>query len=183
MSSLSLRERRLVAILMLIGMIAFVWLIIISPIAAGFTERAQTRIRLGQTFAANERLMASLPRLRAQAEQLKLSDGRFHIAAPTAAAAVEALKERMAEQITNAGAELKSMQDVPDRARWVRAAAECRLTLAQLVGLLEKLQNDVPYLVITTLTISADRATQSGKLDILDVRIEAAGTYSLSNTQ
>ncbi len=183
MMSLSLRERRLIAILILFAMMAFAWFIIIAPIASGFTARAEERVRLSQTFAANERLIASLPRLRAQAERLKLGDARFHIAAPNAGAAAEILKERMADQITAAGAELKSMQDVAGRPGWVSAWAECRLTLPQLLGLLEKLQNDPPYLVITTLTISADRATQSGKLDALDVRIEAAGTYNISNAR
>lgn len=183
MMSLSLRERRLVAILILLGMIAVAWFGIIAPIANSFAARAAERVRLSQTFAANERLIASLPRLRAQAERLKLDDARFHFVAPNAGAAAELLKERMANQITAAGAELKSMQDVPARPGWVSAWAECRLTLPQLLGLLETLQNDAPYLVITTLTISADRATQSGKLDALDVRIETAGTFSLSNAR
>ena len=183
MMGLSLRERRLIAILVLIAMIAFVSLVIVSPIVSGFASRADERVRLTQTFAANERLIASLPRLRAQAERLKLADANYHIVAPNAGVALETLKERLAEQIAVSGAELKSMQDVPDRPGWVRAWAECRLTLPQLLGLLEKLQNDPPYLLITTLTISADRATQSGKLDALDVRIEAAGSYRLPITQ
>ncbi len=182
-TSLSTRERRLIALFVLIGMIAVIWLGIISPIAGGFTARSQDRLRLTQTFSANERLIASLPRLRAQAERLKFGDARFHMKVPKAGLAVEILKERMTEQIAAAGGQLKSVQDVPDRPGWVRAWAECRLSLPQLMGLLEKFQNDTPYLVIATLTVSADRATQSGKLDVLDVRIEVAGTYSPSNAR
>ena len=70
------------------------------------------------------------------------------------------------------------MQEVSDRPGWARAWVEARMTLPQMIATLEKVQNQPPYLVVNSLTISADRALQSGKLDLMDIRIEASSPAS-----
>ena len=50
--------------------------------------------------------------------------------------------------------------------------------LDQLTKFLGDLQNQSPYLVITNVTIAADRAFQSGRLDIMDVKVDVAIPYS-----
>jgi hypothetical protein len=178
MTSLSPRERKLVALLILVGLIAIIWLAILSPILSGFAARAEERTRLTDTFARNARLIGGIARLRGQAEHQKIDAARFHIVAPTPTAATETLKERLAADITAAGGDVRSVQDIADRTGWVRAWAEGRMTLPQIITLLDKVQNTPPFLVTTSLTISADRAAQSGKLDLMDVRLEAAGSHT-----
>ncbi len=178
MNSLSARERRLVAIGILIALIAFVWLGLVAPILSGFSERTVERARLTDMFARNERLIAGIPKLRVAAEAQKRDAPRFHTNGNNIAVATELLKERLGSQITAIGGEVRSIQEVSDRPGWARASAESRMTLPQLIGILEKLQNEPPYLAVETLTISADRALQSGKLDLMDIRIEVSSPIS-----
>ncbi len=179
MNRLSSRERKLVAILILLTLVALVWLAIVSPILSGFTARAAEQDRLVARFSGNERLIASMSRLRAQAEVQKLDAARFHDAAPDLATASEQLQERLTNQIAQDGGELKSVQDVSDRPGWVRASADGRISLPQLLNLLDHLQNNAPLLVVNALSLSADRALQSGHLDLMEFHLEVSGNPAL----
>ena len=172
MTSLSLRERRLIAILLLLAMIAIVWLGLVSPILSGFKDRAEKHQLLQQEFARNERQIGTISSLRRSVENQRLADSDFRTSGDTIAAATETLKERLGTVITGQGGELRAVQDVSERPGWARIWAEAKMTLPQLVATLGKLQNQKPLLVVNGVTISADRAQQSGKLDIMDVRIE-----------
>lgn len=174
MTSLSLRERRLIAILVLLAMIAALWLGLISPLIGGFASRADETRQLQQLFARNERQVAAIPALRRNAELQKLVDTDFRTPGDTVASATENLKERLGNTVTAQGGELRAVQDVSDRPGWARVWVEGRMSLAQLVSTLTRVQNQKPYLVINSVTVSADRALQSGKLDIMDVRIEVS---------
>ena len=178
MNNLTARERKIVAIGILVALIALIWFALISPILSGFAERTAERERLSTAFGRNERLIASIPRLRTVIERRAIDRANFHTAGDTPAAATEALKERLGGQIAANGGELRAMQDVEDKSGWVRAWVEARMTLPQLIGTLEKIQNQPPYLAVNSLTISADRALQSGKLDLMDIRIEASSPAS-----
>ncbi len=180
MNSLTARERKLVAIGILVALIALVWFALISPIMAGFDARAVERERLSAAFARNERLIASIPRLRTVIERRAVDAKNFQTEGDTFAAATEALKERLGGQIAASGGELRAMQEVEDKPGWARAWVEARMTLPQLIGTLEKIQNQPPYLAVNSLTISADRALQSGKLDLMDIRIEVSSPASAS---
>ena len=180
MNSLTTRERKLVAIGILIALIALIWGIVISPIWAAFDARVAERERLAGEFARNERLIDSIPRLRKMIEARAVDAANFHTRGKNAAAATEALKERLGEQVVSAGGELRAVQETGDRPHWVRAWVEARMTLPQLISVLEKVQNQRPYLAVNSLTISADRALQSGKLDLMDIRIEASSPTSLA---
>ena len=83
MSGLSDRERRLIAVLILVALIAFGWLAVLSPIISGFETRAAERERLALVQASNQRLIDNIARLRRQAEAQKADSARFHIIAPT----------------------------------------------------------------------------------------------------
>jgi hypothetical protein len=178
MNSLTARERKLVAIGILVALIALVWVMLISPIASGFAQRAAERERLSARFASNERLIASIPRLRNAIENRAADFKNFRTEGESFAAVIEALKERLGSQIAANGGELRAMQEVSDRPGWVRAWVEARMTLPQMIATLEKVQNQPPYLAVNSLTISADRALQSGKLDLMDIRIEASSPAS-----
>jgi type II secretory pathway component PulM len=172
MNSLSPRERRLIAIALLLGVIALVWLAIILPFFDGFTSRAEQRALLQQQFARNERQIATIAPLRRSIELQRLNKSDFRTAGDSVVAATETLKERLSDLVTANGGELRAVQDVSDQPGWARIWAESRMSLPQLVSTLTKVQNQPPYLAVNGVTISADRALQSGKLDIMDVRIE-----------
>lgn len=183
MSGLTSRERKLVAILILMALFALVWLAVLSPILSGFAARATEQEMLVARFAGNERLIASMSRLRAQAEGQKRDAARFHDAAPDLATASEQLQERLTNQIAQDGGELKSVQDVSDQPGWVRASADGRISLPQLLALLDHLQNKPPLLVVNTLSLSADRALQSGHLDLMEFHLEVSGNPALSKSR
>lgn len=174
MNSLTQRERKLVAIGLLVGLIALIWYAFASPVLDGFVRRSAEREALAARFASNERLIASIPRLRKAIETRSADAKNFRIEGETLTAVTETLKEKLGAHIAASGGELRAMQDVSDQPGWARAWVEARMTLPQLISALEKIQNQPPYLAVNAVTISADRALQSGRLDLMDIRIEAS---------
>ena len=51
------------------------------------------------------------------------------------------------------------------------------------ISALTKAQNQTPFLVVNGVSIAADKALQSGKLDILDVRIEVSSPIALTKSR
>ncbi len=182
-ANMSARERKLVAILILLGLLAALWLGLISPVINGFTGRAALREQLHGEFARNERQIASIPRLRRSIEQQRLGNADFRTAGPNVLAATETLKERMTDLVSTEGGELRAVQDVSNRPGWARIWIEAKMTLPQLVSALTKAQNQTPFLVVNGVSIAADKALQSGKLDILDVRIEVSSPIALTKSR
>lgn len=183
MTSLSARERRLVAILLLLALIAGLWLGVLSPLLSGFAERAETRTALQQQFARNERQIAAIARLRQTIESQRESSSDYRTPGKTPSDAAENLKERLTNLVVGAGGELRAVQDASERPGWVRVWVEARLTLPQLVTTLTKVQNQAPFLEVNGVTIAADRALQSGKLDVMDVRIEVSSPIALTQSR
>ena len=182
MTSLSDRERRLVALLILVAAITLAWLAVISPILAGFEARAAERERLALVQASNQRLIDNVARLRRQAEAQKTDRARFHVIAPTAEAAAEQLKDRVSTLIGEAGGEVRALQDIEAAEGRIELRIEARVGDAELARLIERLQNAEPLMVVRTLSVSAPAglggdlaASQSRKLDI---RIDVAASHS-----
>jgi type II secretory pathway component PulM len=181
MTSLSDRERRLVAILILVAVIAIAWLAVLSPIIAGFEARAAERERLALVQASNQRLIDNIARLRRQAEAQKADSARFHIIAPTPEAASEQLKDRIAALIASGDGEVRALADVEAGEGRIELRIEARLPEAQLASLLERLGNAEPLLIITALSVAAsgaEPAAQSSQSRQLDVRIDVAASHS-----
>lgn len=174
MRSLSARERKLVAVLLLIGALALLHLIVVGPIVDGFRERADRREMLVRQYQANQRLVDSMPRLRRWAEQQRASLRDFVLNAANPAAASVALQERLQNQIEAAGGELRSVEEAAAGEGLVGARASVRMTLDQLTRLLNELQNRPPYLNVEALSVSADQALISNRLDILEVSLEVS---------
>lgn len=167
----------MVAVLILVAILAAVWLGIVAPLLDGFAGRASERARLATVFAANNRLVASVPRLRRAAERQAADAARFALVAPDQAAAAEVLKERLSDAIVRAGGQVRSTQDVESDPGWVAASAEARLRYPALIALLADLQNQAPYLAISTFSVAADRGAQTGAPDILEVHLEAIARH------
>jgi type II secretory pathway component PulM len=181
MTGLSDRERRLVAVLILVAVIAFGWLAVLSPIIGGFQARAAERERLALVQASNQRLIDNIARLRRQAEAQKADSARFHVIAPTPEAAAEQLKERIAALVAAGGGEVRALADVEAGEGRIELRIEARLPEGQVAGLLERLQNASPLMIVTALTIAApgaDPAAQASQSRQLDVRIDVAASHS-----
>ncbi len=174
MRRLSQRESSLIAIGLLVLALALIWAFLIAPFASGFAERGDQREMLRMAYERNSRLINAIPAMRRQAEKQRGLGNLFLIAAPNAGLARGKLRERLRGQISAVGGQVTAVQDVPSAPGTVRAWVQGRMTLAQLSSLLAATNDTPPYLVIESLRISADRALETGHLDILDIRLEAS---------
>jgi type II secretory pathway component PulM len=182
MTSLSDRERRLIAILILIALIALGWLAILSPILAGFEARAAERERLALVQASNQRLIDNVARLRRQAEAQHADMAQYHLIAPTPEAAAEQLKDQLSALIGAAGGEVRALQDIESAEGRIVLRIEARLADGQVARLLERLMNAQPLLVVRALSVSApaalgpDRSAPSSRN--LDIRLDVSASFS-----
>jgi len=174
MKPLSPRERKLVAAGLLVAAFALLWLAIVQPIISGFSERDDRRESLIAQYQQNERLIGRIGALRRAAEDQNRLRSVYAIAAPDAVQGGERLKERLELSLEGAGGELRASESVDAPAGWVRASASALVSNQQLVAWLARLGNYPPYLVIESLTVGADRAVNSNRLDLMDVKIEAS---------
>jgi type II secretory pathway component PulM len=178
MKPLSTRERKLVAILLLLLLIAAGWALILSPMIDGFSSRAGQRALLRATYERNSRLINAGPALRRQAERLRPVAAQVALGGATIGVARDRLQERLRKDFADAGGELTASEDAPSSANDVHAWVQGRISLADLAELLQRIDATPPYLIIETLRISADSALETGRLDKLDVRLEVSIPYS-----
>lgn len=174
MRALEPRERRLVAIGLLVVAIALVWLVLVGPLAGGFLDRARERRDLWSAYRRNERLIASLPALRATAETQRALAWRFALPAPTEVAAAEAFKDRLRRLAGDEGFAVKAIEDLPADGPpgAVKIRADITLTLTQLDETIQRLQREDAYVVVDYISVTADRSLAAGRLAPLDARLE-----------
>jgi general secretion pathway protein M len=177
MRPLSPRERKLIAVLILILAVSLVLTIVIGPLVSGFAERAARRDALAQTFHANELRIGSLGALEAEAERQVGQMRALFIAAPDAEDAGETLRERIETAAQEAGADVKASEAVPTEEGWARAAIDARLSHDQLAALLARLNAMKPALAVESVMVIADDALTNTKSDLLDVRLEATAPF------
>lgn len=178
MRKLSVRESRLVAVLILVAAVALVALVVIGPIVDGFRDRAQKREQLGQQFLINERRIASLNVLQREAVRQDDAIRGMFLSAPDADEAGEALREQIEGVAQAAKVNIKAteaMQGAEDD--WVRAALEVQVTDAQLIDLLARINTIKPGVVVDSVAVTAADALTNLESDTLDVRIEASAPF------
>ena len=179
MRALTDTERRLSALAILVVLIAAVWLILVRPVLAGFDQRRQARDEMAALYARNERLIAALPAWRRMAEAQRTEAGRFAIAAPTQALAVEALKQRLVRTVTAAGGVVGAAEDSGRAAGkdGIAVRLDAQVTVSQLYETLRRLQAEEPYVVVEYLSVTADRAFETGRAGPVSVRLEVSARY------
>ncbi len=177
MRPLSPRERKLIAVLILVLAFSLVLTIVIGPLVSGFTERTARRDALVQTFHANELRIGSLGALEAEAERQVGEMRTLFIAAPDGEDAGEALRERVEAAAQEAGGDVKASEAVPTEEGWARAAIDARLSHDQLAVLLARLNAMKPALVVESVAVIANDALTNTKSDLLDVRLEATAPF------
>ncbi len=177
MRPLSPRERKLVAVLILVLAVALVLTLVIGPLVSGFSARAARRDALVQTFHANEQRISALNALQAEAER-QIGEMRvLFMAAPDAEDAGETLRERIETAALEAGADVRASEALPAEQGWARAALDVRLNHQQLASLLARLNTMKPALAVDGLTVIAEDALTNPKSDLLDVRLEATAPF------
>jgi hypothetical protein len=172
--ALSPRESRLVAIGILVAIVGGLWLLLIDPVIDGFSERADTRENLLETYSRNQRILAGISVWQEQLEEQKQSAGRYAISAPTTALAAEQLKNRLSRMTNEAGGTLTAIQDVEDGVPpgFVRERVDMQMTLGQLYKTLARLESEEPYVVVESLSVVADGAAKTRHLGPMAIRLE-----------
>lgn len=173
MAGLSLRERRLVAVGLLVAALALAWLLVAAPLIDGFAARAAARDELLLRYARNARIIAQLPSVRRAAEQQRRTQSRFILVAPTPIAAADSLKERLAATVGASGGALRSVEDLAGTTPGqMRVRLDARLSPRQLSTVLTRLETEAPLLLFDSLTVSADQAFATSRAGPMDVRLE-----------
>jgi type II secretory pathway component PulM len=183
MKQLSARERKLLAIGLLVAVFAIFWLGLVRPIYGSFVANADRRIELRQQYVQNERLIGQISALRRAAEKQGRLQTLYALDAPNAEQAGERLKARLEASVEKAGGELRATESVDAPNGWVRARATALVSNDQLAAWLSMLNNEQPYLAMETLSIVADRALNSGRLDLMDVKIEVSAVLGKTNAR
>jgi hypothetical protein len=182
MNRLTPRERRLLALGLLVLVLAAAWVLVAQPLLAGFAARNEQRRQLVADYAHDQRLIDAIPAWRAQSERQKQSARSFELAAPSQVQAQEMLKQRLTSTLTAQGAAAPTVQDATADlpAGWVGARADAQLTLAQFVAGIRQIESDTPYVVVEYVSINADQAFQTGHAGPLEVRLEVSAPFRLA---
>lgn len=174
MRTLSARERKLIAIALLLAALALLWMVVVAPVLGGFSDRAEQRAQLRSDYQLNTRLINTIPAFRRRAEKQKSVEAQFILSAPTATLARDKLRERLRRDFTAAGGEVSAVQDLPGQPGHASAWVQGKMTLPHLQQLLVSINDTPPYLITESLRVSADRALEAGHLDIMDIRLEVS---------
>ena len=175
MRALQPRERKIVALGILVAMLFAVWYVLIDPLIVGFIDRAQERAELGTTYEHNARVLSGIANWRQEADEQSATQSQYGIVAPTKVLAAEALKQRMSKLAAAVGGSVQGVSELPaDKENWVRVRADLQLTMSQLYKSLNRLENEAPYVVVGYVSVVADRAIQTGHLATMDVRLEVS---------
>jgi len=179
MRPLAPRERRIVALGLLATATAAVWLLVFAPLLGGFQARTERRQQLIARYQADQRLLASIPALRAEASAQRRSAGLFQITAPTRALASDALKRRLTATLTEAGGVVNAVQDVQADIPpgWISVRADALINLTQVAKSIRSLENEAPYVVVDYASIGADSALHSGHSAPLDIRLQISAAF------
>lgn len=179
MRPMSLRERRLVALLILVAMIALVWLVFLFPLIDGFRARQDERADLLSQHQRNMQVAARLPVLRAEAVRQRAGAARFALPGRDAKAAAAMLRERVRRLAQRHQIVMQSVQEIEAGAGEVRVRADGTFQTEQLTAFLKDLQNQDPAMLVSSLTVVADAAFETGQAAPLGIRFEVSSAYSV----
>jgi type II secretory pathway component PulM len=181
MRPLEPRERKIIALGILVAVLVVVWYALVNPLIMGFISRAEERSDLLATYQRNERVLGGISTWRSQSDDQNATASQYGIVAPTKVLAAEALKQRMNRLAAATGGTISTVSELPaEQENWVRVRADMQLTMSQLDKGLTRLENEAPYVVVGYVSVAADRATQTGHLATMDVRIELSAPVRIN---
>lgn len=172
------RERKFIAVGILVAAFAAVWLGFVSPIIVGFSERTSERSRLEAQYTRNARLLAAIPVWQHVALAQQRTVGQFALQAATPDLAAQQLQQRLSRSINQVGGLVRTVTKVDDaHPGMVQVRGEADLTMSQLYQLLKHLEGETPYVVVEYLSVAANRAFETGHLAAMDIRIQIAASF------
>lgn len=174
MRPLTHRERRIVAIGLLVMTVTVIYALVVLPLVRGFSARAEQRQTLTFQIERNIVTIASVERLRRQIKREQSQLAGFAILAPSPAAGRPQLVRRLQAAIESNGGEVRESDPAQAPAGWVGARVTARMTLAQAASALARLQNEDPPATIEGVTIATVATERSGEPSVLETSIEAA---------
>lgn len=181
MRPLEPRERKVVAVAILLAALVVVWYALVNPLLVGFIDRAEERSELLATYQKNQRVLAGIANWREEADQQSATQSQYAIVAPTKVLAAENLKQRLNRLANMVGGSVQTVSELPAESDgWVRVRADMQLTMSQLYKSLSRLENEAPYVVVGYVSVVADRAVQTGHLATMDVRIEVSAPVRIN---
>ncbi len=176
MNGLALRERRLIAIALLLALVAAVWLGAVHPVIGGFQGRADQRAAALDDYARNARVISSYRRLRAEASAQARSAPELEIIAVSAAAAAAAARDRLDRDLSASGASVHAVRGRPSDPGTVRLRADFQIPLAGLNNLLRRVHDQAPPGIVDSLSVAADGA--AARPSVLEVRLDVSFAYA-----
>jgi general secretion pathway protein M len=161
------------------------WLGLVQPLLGGFIARADERASLTERYSRNRQLLSSISTWRNQYEQQKSTEQKYYIPATTQALAAETLKSRLDGLISARGGEVRTVEEMNgnEAAGWVRVRSDFDIDLPQLTKCLEQLETEEPYVTVEYLSITADRAFQTGHLAGMAVRLEVSAPFRVPGSR
>lgn len=177
MKTPSVREQRLIAILILVGAVALIWLGLVQPILGGFAERREARQQLLLQHERNQQIAASLPLLRAAARKQRADAPRFALPARTNAEAVERLRAIVRRTAARHMIVTKMSQSGEDKMGWAALRVNMVVGLDPFARFLADVQNEQPLILITSTSMAANAAFQSGTAAPMEVQLEISAPY------
>lgn len=172
MRAFTAREQRLIAVGLLLCTVLGAWNLVLMPLVDGFLQRSQQRDDLRAEYLRNDRILAGLPVWRTDAQKQSKTAARFGITAPNKTAGVEILRRRLSSAAVTVGGTVLSQQEVQANlpAGWIGVQGDLRLSMSQMKTLLERFQNEEPYVVVDYLTIGIG-TVRPGEPQTLAVRL------------
>ena len=172
------RERKLIALAIVLALGAVAWSVVAAPVIQGFVDRSAERDVLRTEYVRNARLSAGYETWRGQLADQKSSDMQFAVAGANQQVASAALAARIEQMVLLSGGIPKAVQPVAGTSEnEIRVRASLELTMEQLYRTLKQLEVGVPYVVVEYLSIRADRALQTDHLGPMDVRLDVSAQY------
>ena len=180
MSNLSLREQRLIALAILVGVLAATWLVVAAPILNGFSMRRDERAAATDTLLRNTRLISSFSTIRAQALALRRNQAVWTIPSASPALATEQARERVTRAVADSGGSLAALRDEAGGASTIRLQGDTQISLEGLQALLHRLEDEHPYGAINKLSVAASDTPAAQHLSSLQVRFDVSFNYIAS---
>ena len=178
MSRLTLRERRLVAIGLLVVAFALLYWLVVAPIAAGFADRSAEREQLTADLQRNARLLDTRAFWGQQQALQRRNAARYEIPAVDAAAARDIAGRQIKAIVAAAGGAVRAIHEQAAPPGMVRLRVDVRLGLTQLPVAIKDIENESPYPIIEALAVIVDPASAAGRLAPMEVRIDLAFYHS-----
>lgn len=178
MERLSLRERRLAALFLLLLAAGLAWALVIHPISAGFADRAERRDLLVATYGRDERVIGQLPSLSRAAAAQRRDAARFRLDASDEAAATALLVQRLSGAVAASGGTPVGVEAIAGAPGTVRARVNAQLPPAQLGAFIGAVENSRPLLMVDALAIDATNSPGEPGSGLLDVHLEVSASFA-----